>query len=131
MVSHPSTGRNQWIHVDPVHSEFGFSESAGYFNPLGCRSFLFFFFESIYPDPPASVRFPRVSRRRSVKGVPELQVRPVQLFEIICEEVQHKTITLSLHWVCPLLPVTFSKQLSLFLDKAFTNHHHPLLQVLG
>ena len=25
-----------------------------------------------------------------------------------------------------LLPVTVSKQLSLFLDKAFTNHHHPL-----
>ena len=30
-----------------------------------------------------------------------------------------------------LLAVTVSKQLLLFLDKAFTNHHHPLLQVLG
>ena len=30
-----------------------------------------------------------------------------------------------------LLPVTVSKQLFLFLNKAFTNHHHPLLQVLG
>ena len=30
-----------------------------------------------------------------------------------------------------LLPVTVSKQLSFFLDKASTNHHHPLLQVIG
>ena len=30
-----------------------------------------------------------------------------------------------------LLPVAVSKQLSLFLNKAFTNHHRPLLQVLG
>ena len=35
------------------------------------------------------------------------------------------------HWVCPFLPVTVSKQLLLCLNKAFTNHHHPLLQVLG
>ena len=28
------------------------------------------------------------------------------------------------------LPVTVSKQLSLFLDQASTNHHHPLLQVI-
>ena len=28
-----------------------------------------------------------------------------------------------------LLPVTVSEQLSLLLDKASTNHHHPLLQV--
>ena len=30
-----------------------------------------------------------------------------------------------------LLPATVSKQLLLFLNKAFTNHHHPLLQVIG
>ena len=30
-----------------------------------------------------------------------------------------------------LLPVTVSKQISLFLNKAFTNHHHPLLQPIG
>ena len=30
-----------------------------------------------------------------------------------------------------LLPVTVSKQVSLFLNKAFTNNHHPLLLVLG
>ena len=30
-----------------------------------------------------------------------------------------------------LLPVTVSKQLLPFLDKAFTGHHHPLLQVIG
>ena len=28
-------------------------------------------------------------------------------------------------WVCPFLPVTVSKQLSQFLNKAFTTHHHP------
>ena len=30
-----------------------------------------------------------------------------------------------------LIPVTVSKQLSSFWNKAFTNHHHPLLQVTG
>ena len=30
-----------------------------------------------------------------------------------------------------LLLVTVSKQLLPFLDKAFTNHHHPPLQVVG
>ena len=30
-----------------------------------------------------------------------------------------------------LFPVTVSHQLLLFLNKAFTKHHHPLLQVLG
>ena len=30
-----------------------------------------------------------------------------------------------------LLPVTVSKQISSFWNKAFTNHHHPLLQVIG
>ena len=29
-------------------------------------------------------------------------------------------------WVCPFLPATVSKPLSLCLNKAFTNHHHPL-----
>ena len=29
-----------------------------------------------------------------------------------------------------LLPVTVSKQVLLVLNKAFTNHHHPLLQVI-
>ena len=40
-------------------------------------------------------------------------------------------IYIYIFWGVVLLPVTVSKQLFLFLNKAFTNHHHPLLQVLG
>ena len=45
--------------------------------------------------------------------------------------VQRMEDVIMTHLEFVLLPVTVSKQVSLFLNKAFTNHHHPLLQVLG
>ena len=39
-------------------------------------------------------------------------------------------VMMPIRWVCPIT-CTVSTQLSLFLNKAFINHHHPRLLVLG